>query len=241
MLAEYNSVVTDSSDISVILSKLHSSNSSLDIKTINKLGQYESLGISELLNVNHDKNTLFFDAIKSTKLKPNQNIKIFTKHNGIEIYFDTTVTEFNNLGQLKLLNTSIPQTINRKQRRQQFRVEIQNLWKIPVTIFEPETRLPILSYLYNISTGGLNVRSSTSGLRKISKDSIIDTVIQLPNDSTVKCKLLVRKAQTNKSAGFEQLAGKFLNLSDKQEKIIQSFVNTVERRKIQNDTELQVS
>ncbi len=235
-----NSIITDATHISALLYRLKKKQCTLEIKTLAESGDFIDLGISELLNINTEENTLLFDVINK-KIALGQQIKVFTKHNGIEMYFQTTVTGFNKNNHPAYFITSTPTSINHKQRRQQYRVELQNLWKIPVTLIDESIKKPLSAYIYNISTGGINVRSSTSPFNKIKPDAVIDTVIQLPNEPSVRCKLLVRQTNVNSTAGFQQLAGQFLNLDARQEKTIQSFVNNVDRKNIKKRAELQVS
>jgi len=235
-----NSIVTDPTHIAALVNRLKKNNCTLEIKIKSPTGELYTLGASEILNVDTEKNNILFDAIDKNRFSAGQQIKIFTKHDGIEIYFATTVTKLTSRNHSNYFNTEIPTSITHKQRRQQYRAVLQNLWKIPVTLID-KSKNHLSAYVYNISTGGINVRSSTSNFKKIKQDAIIDTVIQLPNDSSIKCKLLIRQTNLNATSGIQQLAGQFLNLNTKQEKTIQSFVNTVERNNIKNRSQLQAS
>ena len=236
-----NSIVTDPTHIAALVNRLNKNNCTLEIKTTSPTGELYTLGASEILNIDIEENNVLFDAIDKNTLSAGQQIKIFTKHDGIEIYFTTTVTKLTTRNHSNYFNAEIPTSITHKQRRQQYRAVLQNLWKIPVTLIDKSSKNPLSAYVYNISTGGINVRSSTSNFTRIKKDAVIDTVIQLPNDSSIKCKLLIRQANLNATSGIQQLAGQFLNLNAKQEKTIQSFVNTVERNNIKNRAQLQAS
>lgn len=235
-----NTIVTDSTHLCALLNRLKKNKCTLEIKTMSTTGTYSDLGISELLSIDYNNNTLLFDEI-SENLLTGQEIKIFTKNNGIEIYFQAAVTGFTKTGSSGNFTTSIPTEINHKQRRQQYRAELQNLWKIPVTLIDKDRKNTLSAYIYNISTGGINVRSTTASFNKIQADTIIDTIIQLPDEPGLQCKLLVRQTDTNRTGGFQQLAGQFLNLNARQEKAIQAFVNSVDRKKIKQRAELQAS
>lgn len=233
-----HTIITDNIHIHALLGRLFNSHCAVEIKTIDSFGKAQSIGISEILSINSDQNNLLFDALKNNNISINQKIKIFTKHNGIDIHFDARVTNITEHNQSVYFNTNIPQEVIHKQRRQQYRAVLQNLWKIPVTLFDSSFNKPLSSYVYNISTGGINVRSTTENFTRIKQDSIIDTLIQLPDNYKIQCKLQVRQILSNKIGGFQQLSGKFINLDAKQEKYIQSFVNKVERKNIKKKTDL---
>ena len=221
-----------------ILSRLASNHCQVEVKQTNKDGFTTSIGVSEILNFIPEKNSLLFDAINHQAIQENNRLKIFAKQNGIDIHFSVNISNIVKRNHLNYFNTNLPDEIIYKQRRQQYRVELQNLWKIPVTLISKKIKKPLTAYIYNISAGGMKVRSSIEDFNSIKKDSVIETLIQLPNNTSVQCKLQVRQTQVNTKAGFQQLAGQFLNLDSKQEKTIQSFVNTVERNIIKNNSQL---
>jgi len=233
-----NTIITDSIHIDLLLSRLLNNHSAVEIKTTNSLGESQLLGISEILKINTDNNTLFFDALDTNSLSINQKIKVFTKNKGIDIHFNATVTGITKRNDSVYFNTDIPQEVIHKQRRQQYRAVLQNLWKIPVTLVNRTLSQTLSAYVYNISTGGLNVRTTTDNFASIKPDSIIDSIIQLPDNNRIHCKLQVRQTLENKAAGFQQLSGQFINLDAKQEKYIQAFVNKVERTNIKKQAEL---
>lgn len=236
-----NTIITDTIHINALLNRLLKNHCSIEVKTIDTLGKIKLLGISEILNFNSDENILTFDALTNTNIDLNQEIKLFTKHNGININFNSIVTKLTERNHSTYFNIQIPQEIIHKQRRQQYRAVLQNLWKIPVTLIDKSFSKPLSAYVYNISTGGINVRSTTEHFTTIKQDKVIDALIQLPNNKKIQCKLQVRQTLSNKAAGFQQLAGKFVNLDSKQEKYIQSFVNQVERKSITAQSELQTT
>lgn len=233
-----NSTVTDILYIHALLRRLQKNNCSLNISAITKSEEMKPVGLSEILNIDIDNNAILFDAINNSTLQIGQKIKIITKYKGIEIKFTSIITELTTRNHATYFNCAIPSTMIHKQRRQQYRAELQNLWKIPVTIVEKSEKNSMTAYIYNISTGGINIRSSTASFNTIKKDSIVNTVIQLPNTTLMQCKLRVRKILENNTAGFQQLAGQFLNLDAQQEKNIQAFVNKVERSLIKNREKL---
>ena len=234
-------IVTDSVHINALLNRLLNNHCAVEIKTINGFGEIQSLGISEILSINSDENTLFLDALDNNTVSANQEIKIFTKHRGIDIHFTTSIISITERNQSKYFSTKIPPEVIHKQRRQQYRAILQNLWKIPVILSDKSFTKPLSAYIYNISTGGINVRSSTENFTQIEQNTIIDTLIQLPDNQKIQCKLQVRQTLSNKVAGFQQLAGQFINLDTKQERYIQSFVNKVERNNINAQSELQAT
>ena len=236
-----HTIITDNIHINALLGRLLNSHCAVEIKTVDSFGKTQSIGVSEILSINSDDNNLLFDALKNEKVSVNQKIKIFTKHNGIDIHFNARVTNITERNQSVYFNTNIPQEVIHKQRRQQYRAVLQNLWKIPVTLFDSSFNKPLSSYVYNISTGGINVRSSTEDFIKIKQNAIIDTLIQLPDNCKIQCKLQVREILTNKVGGFQQLSGQFINIDPKQEKYIQSFVNKVERKNIKKQTDLLIT
>lgn len=236
-----NTIITDTIHINALLNRLLKNHCSIEVKTIDTLGKIKLLGISEILNFNSDENILTFDALINANVHLNQRIKIYTKQNGIDINFNSTVTKLTERNHSTYFNLKIPQEIVHKQRRQQYRAVLQNLWKIPVTLIDKSFAKPLSSYVYNISTGGINVRSTTEHFTTIKQDKVIDAFIQLPNNKKIQCKLQVRQTLSNKVAGFQQLAGKFVNLDSKQEKYIQSFVNQVERKSIVTQSELEAA
>ena len=235
-----NTIIRDKLHVSALLNRLFKQKCILNIKILSNNGSYITIGNSELLKINYKENSILLDDFEY-KIEIGTNITVFTKHKGVETYFQTTVNNQLNNEAANYYICSIPEEVNHKQRRQQYRAEVQNLWTIPVTLVDDTTETPLSAYLYNISTGGINIRSSSSSFKKIKKDTIVNTHIQFPNNENVKCKLLVRQADLNKKAGVQQLAGKFINLDAKQEKTIQSFVNSVDRKIIKNKHELEIS
>lgn len=233
-----NTIITDTIHISALLGRLLNNHCAIEIKSIDSSGRTQSLGISEILNINSDENNLLFDALTNNPVSINQTIKVFTKHNGIDIHFNACVSNIIERNQSTYFYTNIPQEVVHKQRRQQYRAVLQNLWKIPVTLIDKSINKSLSAYVYNISTGGINVRSSTENFHTIKQNSIIDTLIQLPDNHKVQCKLQVRQILSNKTGGFQQLAGQFINLDTKQEKYIQAFVNKVERKNITTQSQL---
>jgi len=231
-------IVTDTIHIGALLGRLHKNHCSVEIKAIDSFNNIESLGLSEILDFNLDDNNIFFDALQTNKVTTNQRIKAFTKYNGIDIHFDSIITDTIERNHCEYFNTNIPNEIIHKQRRQQYRAVLQNLWKIPVTLVDKSLAKPLSAYIYNISTGGISVRSSTEEIIKIKDGMIIDTLIQLPDNRKIESKLQVRQTLTNKAGGFQQLAGQFIDINPKQERMIQSFVNKVERRNITSQSQL---
>ncbi len=212
----------------------------LEIKTIVHDNSYKTIGLSEILKVDLDNGTLLFDAINPVELKKSRAIKVVGKLNGIDIYFNTCIDSITERNHLYYCHAKIPDKVIHKQRRQQYRVELQNLWKIPVTLVLNNKTAPLTAYIYNISTGGMKVRSSTEDFSSINENTILDARIQLPNNANIQCKLQVRQTQSNTS-GFQQLAGQFIRLNASQEKTIQAFVNTVERNNIKTNPQLHAS
>jgi len=229
-----NNIIYDPIHLTAILARLENNHCQLEVKKLNRDNTTQSLGISEILQINHNKNNILFDTLEHNNISNDQQIKIFTKHDGIEMNFTVHVTALTKRNHLIYFNTQIPTEIAYKQRRLQYRVELQNLWKIPVTLLNKDN--PLTAYIYNISTGGINVRSATDNLNQIKHDAIIDTLIQLPNTENIRCKLQVRQTKSDQTTGLQQLAGQFIRLTPKQEKSIQSFVNSVERNKIKTTT-----
>lgn len=236
--ANNNTIITDSIHIDLLLSRLMNNHCAVEIKTTDSSGNIQSAGISEILNINQDNNSLLFDALSEKNLSLNQKIKIFTKHKGIDINFSAAVTAITERNQSLYFNTNIPLEVIHKQRRQQYRAVLQNLWKIPVTLVDKSVNKTLAAYVYNISTGGVNVRTTTDNFSQIKQNSIIDTIIQLPENYRIQCKLQVRQILSNAASGFQQLSGQFINLDARQEKYIQSFVNKVERKHIKKQSEL---
>jgi len=232
-----NIIVTDIIEKNSILTRLLNNHCQVEVKQTTHNGTFKTIGISEILKVDTENNLLLFDAINHNSIKENSLFKIFSKHNGIDINFKIIVSDTMKRNNLNYFHTNIPEEIIYKQRRQQYRVELQNLWKIPVTLINKNDQ-PLTAYIYNISAGGMKVRSSTENFIKIKQNSVIDTLIQLPNNANVQCKLQVRQTQSNKLAGFQQLAGQFINLNAKQERTLQSFVNSVERNIIKTNSQL---
>lgn len=233
-----NTIITDTIHISALLGRLINNHCAVEIKAVDSLGKNHPLGVSEILSINSDENNILFDALENNQVSKDQVIKIFTKHNGIDVHFSAHVTNVIERNQSTYFYTNIPQEVVHKQRRQQYRAVLQNLWKIPVTLIDKSINKSLSAYIYNISTGGINVRSSTENFIKIKQDAIIDTLIQLPDNYKIQCKLQVRQILSNKIGGFQQLSGQFINLDAKQEKYIQSFVNKVERKSIKKESEL---
>ncbi len=233
MAEKNNSIISDPIHISAILARMKKNHCQLDVKKVKRDGSTQPLGISEILHISHNKSNILFDAFNHNNITAKQLIHIYAKHDGIEINFNTQVTALTEHDHLVYFSTSIPTEITYKQRRLQYRVELQNLWKIPVTLVDKNINQPLTAYIYNISTGGINVRSSTDKLSRIKQDAVIDTLIQLPNTESIQCKLQVRQTKSDQTAGLQQLAGQFINLTPRQEKNIRSFVNSVERNRIQ--------
>ncbi len=227
-----NSIISDPIHINAILARLKKNNCQLEVKKVKRDGSFQPLGISEILHISHKKNNILFDAFNHNNITAKQPIHIYAKHDGIEIKFNSRISTLTKRSHLVYFATNIPTEIAYKQRRQQYRAELQNLWKIPVTLFDKNINSPLTAYIYNISTGGINVRSSTDKLCLIQQDVVIDTLIQLPNTESIQCKLQVRQTTLDQTSGLQQLAGQFINLSPKQEKNIRSFVNSVERTQI---------
>lgn len=213
----------------------------LEVKAILNNSNHKTIGLSEILNVNIEAGTLLLDAINPIGLKQNKALKIVGKLSGIDINFNTTIDSLTKRNHLYYCNVKIPDEIIHKQRRQQYRVELQNLWKIPVTLVNKQKQPPLTAYIYNISAGGMKVRSSTENFSSIKENTILDAQIQLPNNANIQCKLQVRQTQSNNTAGFQQLAGQFIKLNASQEKTIQSFVNSVERNNIKANSQLHAS
>lgn len=231
-----NNIICDPIHITAILARLENNHCQLQIEEFSQDNTIQFLGISEILHINSNKNNILFDALDQNSITTKQHIKIFSKHDGIEIKFNAKVTGLTKRNHLIYFNSNIPTEIAYKQRRLQYRVELQNLWKIPVTLLDSKSNKPLTAYIYNISTGGINVRSSTDNLSQIKQDAIIDTLIQLPNTNNIQCKLQVRQTKSDQTTGLQQLAGQFINLASAQEKSIQSFVNSAERNKIKTTT-----
>ena len=231
-------IVTDTIHIGALLGRLHKNHCSVEIKTIDSLNNIKPLGLSEILSIDLDNNSIFFDALQTNKVKTHQKIKVFTKFNGIDVHFDTIITNTTERNHSLYFNAHIPDEVIHKQRRQQYRAVLQNLWKIPVTLVDKSLSKPLSAYIYNISTGGISVRSSTEKMIKIKDGAIIDALIQLPDNCKIESKLQVRQTLTNNAGGFQQLAGQFINIGTKQEKMIQSFVNKVERKSITAQSQL---
>lgn len=237
-LSHNKTTITDATHINALLGRLFKNHCSVEVKEVNSSGAIKTLGMSEILNFKPDEDTILFDAIPSTQLKSNKHIKIFTKFQGVEIHFNAIVTKTTERSHSFYFNTKIPKEIVHKQRRQQYRAVLQNLWKIPVSLIDNTHSKIQSAYIYNISTGGISIRSTTEDLTKIANGVIIDTIIQLPENNKIECQLQVRQTQSNAEGGFQQLSGQFLNMNSKNEKIIQSFVNKVERKSITSQSEL---
>ena len=233
-----NTIITDNIHISALLGRLINNHCAVEVKAVDSFGKNHPLGVSEILSINLDENNLLFDALENNHVSKNQIVKFFTKHNGIDVNFSARVTNIIEHNHSVYFNTNIPQEVVHKQRRQQYRAVLQNLWKIPVTLIDKSIDKSLSAYVYNISTGGINVRSSTENFIKIKQVAIIDTLILIPDNYKIQCKLQVRQVLSNKIGGFQQLSGQFINLDTKQEKYIQSFVNKVERKSIKKQSEL---
>ncbi len=232
MAEKNNNLISDPIHISAILARLKKNHCQLEIKKIKRDSSTQPLGISEILHISHKKNSILFDAFNHNNVSSKQHIQIYAKHDGIEIKFNGRISTLTKHNHLTYFTVNIPEKITYKQRRLQYRVELQNLWKIPVTLVDKNINNPLTAYIYNISTGGINVRSSTDKLSQIKQDMVIDTLIQLPNTRSIQCKLQVRQTKSDETTGLQQLAGQFINLTPRQEKNIRSFVNSVERTRI---------
>ncbi len=232
MAERNNSIIRNPVHINAILARLEKNHCQLEVRKTDKNPLSPSLGMTAILNVDYSNDNILFDTLNHNHITKNQHLEFFTKHEGIEMYFQSRVTRLAERNHLIYFNTQIPTEVIYKQRRLQYRVELQNLWKIPVTLIDKKSNTPLTAYIYNISTGGINVRSTTDNLTRIKSNSIIHTLIQLPNNKHIECKLQVRQTQLDTSTGLQQLAGQFIKLSSQHEKNIRSFVNSVERSKI---------
>jgi len=232
MAEKNNNTICDPIHITAILARLENNHCQLQIEEFNRDNTIQLLGISEILHIDSTKNNILFDALNQSSITAEQHIKVFAKHDGVEINFNAKVTGLTERNHITYFNTDIPGEITYKQRRQQYRAELQNLWKIPVTLLDKKINSPLTAYIYNISTGGINVRSSTDNLIQIKQGAIIETLIQLPSAKNIQCKLQVRQIKSDQKTGLQQLAGQFIGLAPKQGKSIQSFVNSVERNRI---------
>jgi len=239
MVEKNNNTVSDPVHTSAILERIKKNHYQLEIKKADTNKTVTPIGISEILDINYTDNTILFDTLNHDAVTNELPIKIFTKYDGVKINFNVKIIQLTIRNHLVYFKTNIPKEIIYKQRRLQYRVKLQNLWKIPVTLLDNNIKTPLTAYIYNISTGGINVRSSTDKLSDIKEGVVINTLIQLPNMRNLKCKLQIRQTSSEATTGLQQLAGKFINLSPQQEKSIQSFVNSVERNNIKIMTEQQ--
>jgi c-di-GMP-binding flagellar brake protein YcgR len=149
--------------------------------------------------------------------------------NGVEMRFNCQLKNHGNDARLAFCRAELPQLIHYRQRRAYYRAHVSEDQRIPVGI-EPRDGERLEGLLSDISVGGIGTHLELHYVLPLEQGTILpECVIELGPGETIANPIEVR------FVGFEgfprrlRLGGRFVNLSDALQRLIQRYVLTLER------------
>ncbi|MDT8388549.1 MAG: flagellar regulator YcgR PilZN domain-containing protein [Thiogranum sp.] len=153
--------------------------------------------------------------------------------NGTEMYFNCQLVKTGADDNMVLYAIRLPDEIIRKQRRNQFRLRLSPAVCVPVEVSDPDG-CSTAGELHDLSTSGLGALLQTRHCpehgQRLSRVSIA-----LPGSAPFITELEVRFSRIDKTRHMLRLGGRFLTLTQQQERKLEQFLAEQQRKRCRYD------
>lgn len=171
---------------------------------------------------------LFPQAINSN-IKPGQRLHIEAFFLGKQVQFQTSVMKVEREKGQTLYLCSLPDHISKEQARGGYRVSINKLKKVPVTLMISH-RPTLQGTLSDISNTGAGIIIQGALRQPFSKGDIIEYCsIKLEGDEAIRGKLIIRRIEYSHASNETNIGAEFINLETQYQKTLEKFVAAMQR------------
>ena len=180
---------------------------------------------NKLLHLDPPNSLLNKDALGN-----NKKININVANEGIEVKFTANIKKVGrNYSSLVL---DLPQEIEYRQRRQNFRVPLSQSTQVPLTIYNQNHE--ISGKVTDISVGGVAIIFGIDISEKITfkESQKFPCKLDLPGHPPIECDLIIRFYRFNEETGKQKIGAQFDHLNREQLHYLSQFINEVQRQQI---------
>ena len=194
---------------------------------------------SAFLSFDIDKQELLIDELHPEDghkfLTQSGELKIYTQLDGVDVNLKATVLNSDIENGIRFYILKLPESIQYRQRRDSYRVNVSSAKSIPVEIKTTDNK----SYhgeLQDISAGGLCVRfpAKSSPPPEI-RTQETQCTITLLDKRKIQCALYICHTHPHEASGTTHVGGRFEHLDKIQHRTIERFVVELQRKSRQND------
>ena len=159
-------------------------------------------------------------------------VNITGKLDGIEISFQTSLHHVDQKNKLLTYNMHLPEKIEYRQRRQDYRVNIPMSKQLRVLVDNENDHEPeIAGELHDLSNGGAGIIFSETDIA-LEPGHLYECAIEIPGEEYLFCCVELRYTREIRT-GKQKLTGVlFLNLTPVQARLIGRFISEMEREQI---------
>lgn len=186
---------------------------------------------SSILLVDVKSNFIMIDQLSKKSghdlLLAHRNIVFESKLDGIGIHFSCELTSSDTEDGIHIYKLAFPDHILYFQKRNNYRINIGLGTNIPVK-FKRDDGAPVFGRIINLSETGIGVILDTP-YRLHMSEVLPYCEIRLDDENTITCQLEIRYATNNKQGDHQNIGGKFIGMSNSQQRTIGKLVIELQR------------
>ncbi len=222
-------VVTQAEEIGRTLYGLHRRHTLLTVSLVESSETFTSA----ILEVDLKKQHLLLD-----ELFPSEGHKLVTRGmrlgvgarlGGAPVSFEGVVVDVGIESDVAFYKLPFPDSLNCDEQRTDYRVRVAFAHNIPVYVWA-DINNPFRGKLYDLSTRGVGIRLDRAAEPTLTSGRTDFTcIMQLPDGENVRAKLEVCAVSPRKRQPHIKVGGRFVDLSEKDQRIIDRFIATADR------------
>jgi c-di-GMP-binding flagellar brake protein YcgR len=224
-----NEKVSHPARIASLLRRVHEERALLTITLPGSDAQYKSA----VLEVNLTQDYVLLDELNPPeghgRFLAAKKFHAHTRLKGVDISFSGKLREATQEGGMALYQVALPASIQYRQRRTSYRVQVGAGLIVPVTL-EDKNLLRLSGHVCDISVGGIGLRAKAGPSQTATSGAIYsDCEIQLPDNERIRSGLELCFVSAPDQRNMLRLGGRFVGLEPADRKIVEHFVMALER------------
>jgi len=205
----------------------------VDVRFPERAGNsYQSL----ILNVNPDEGYLlideFFPSSDNILVSPGDEVEITSQRKGMPVSFSTVVQSIciDDGDGMPAYRLEIPDSVEARQRRRHFRVQVEPDAGIKVRI-PNDDNTTLLCTVHNLSYSGIGFSTGGNIAQQLETQRIFsNALLTLPSEVTIQCKIEVMSYEFKRMPYRHTLiGGKFSAISSSNQKKLDQYLATMQR------------
>jgi len=186
---------------------------------------------SVILHINTNKNYILIDELNKKSghdlVIAHKELNAETKLDGIAIHFRAELQSFEIENGIYVYKLKFPDYLLYIQKRQNYRINIGLGTNIPVK-FKRDDGTPAFGHIINLSETGIGIELD-SPYRMVMSEILPYCEIRLDDEKNITCQLEIRYADRNLKAKQQRIGGKFISLSNPDQRTIARLVIALQR------------